>query len=163
TSPPFMTKRTRSSSVMSAIGSPATATRSANFPGSTAPTLSCHPSISAVLVVTERRTSSGGIPTLCSAGKIVALAWPRVLPGWEPAHARAHRDLHPRRQGAPDPLRSALLAVPLIAGATFGSEGRSEREALVDLRPETAVPGRRQAEEDALVAHLPELLVGGVV
>src|SRR5262249_58612748 len=83
--------------------------------------------------------------------------------GRDPAHVGAPRDLPPRRQGAPDPLRSALLAVPLIAGATFGSEGRSEREALVDLRPETAVPGRRQAEEDALVAHLPELLVGGVV
>jgi len=37
--PPFITNRTRSSSPMSASGSPATATRSANLPGST----STHP------------------------------------------------------------------------------------------------------------------------
>ena len=41
--PPFMTNFTRSSSVISAIGSPATATRSANLPASTEPTRSCHP------------------------------------------------------------------------------------------------------------------------
>jgi hypothetical protein len=38
TSPFFITNRTRSSSVMSATGSPETAMRSANLPGSMAPT-----------------------------------------------------------------------------------------------------------------------------
>src|SRR5580704_14322688 len=79
--PFFITNRTRSSSVMSAIGSPLRATRSANFPGSTAPTRSCQPNNSAALVVTARRISSGGIPASCKWGNIVAEAWPRVFPG----------------------------------------------------------------------------------
>lgn len=53
--PSFITNRTRSSSVISAIGFPATATRSTNFPGSTEPMRSYQPSISAVLTAIAPR------------------------------------------------------------------------------------------------------------
>src|SRR5947207_2956157 len=62
TRPSFITNRIRSSSLMSAIGSPATAIRSANFPGSIDPIRSCQPNISAALVVMARMTSGAGIP-----------------------------------------------------------------------------------------------------
>src|SRR5262249_50519082 len=81
TSPSFITKRTRSSALMSASGSPATATRSASLPGSMAPIRSCQPSICAALIVTARTTSIGDIPAACSDANIIALAWPRVFPG----------------------------------------------------------------------------------
>src|SRR5215207_2515587 len=53
TTPPFMTKVTRSSRVISASGSPSTAIRSANSPGATAPTWSDQPSRSAALLVAD--------------------------------------------------------------------------------------------------------------
>src|SRR6267378_6129157 len=43
TCPPFITDLTRSSSVMSVVGSPDTATTSANLPASREPMRSCHP------------------------------------------------------------------------------------------------------------------------
>src|SRR5581483_8296685 len=50
TTPAFITKRTRWSSVMSRSGSPATATRSADIPGATAPSSGCPRSSAARLV-----------------------------------------------------------------------------------------------------------------
>jgi hypothetical protein len=47
---------------MSVTGSPVTATKSANFPGSMAPILSCQPSISAALVVTGIGNGTSGTP-----------------------------------------------------------------------------------------------------
>src|SRR5438105_12505974 len=79
--PSFITNRTRSISVMSAIGSPLTATRSANFPGSIAPMRSCQPNISAALVVMARITSREGIPALCKVGNLDIDASPRVFRG----------------------------------------------------------------------------------
>src|SRR5262249_10311493 len=60
--PPFITKPTRSSSVMSRNGSPATATRSASLPGSIVPTRSLHPRISAAVFVAEVMAAIGAWP-----------------------------------------------------------------------------------------------------
>jgi len=55
--PPFITNLTRCSTVMSAMGSPCTAIKSANFPTSTAPTSSGQPIRSAAEVVAARIAS----------------------------------------------------------------------------------------------------------
>ena len=57
-----MTKRTRSISVMSFSGSPATATRSANLPFSIDPTRSDQPMISAFRLVAETIADMGVAP-----------------------------------------------------------------------------------------------------
>src|SRR5205823_7308929 len=61
TRPPFITKGTSSSSAMSSVGSPGTATRSANEPGTIEPTRS-HPRRSAAATVALRIASIGVIP-----------------------------------------------------------------------------------------------------
>src|SRR3954469_4044352 len=62
TSPPFITKGTDSSTVMSRVGSPATAIASAQRPAHSVPTLSCQPTISAATAVAERIACIGVIP-----------------------------------------------------------------------------------------------------
>src|SRR5262249_50286627 len=62
--PPFITKRTRLISVMSASGSPETAIRSAYLPFSTAPTRSCQPIRSAATEVADCKVFTGSIPHL---------------------------------------------------------------------------------------------------
>src|SRR6266481_5094883 len=62
TCPPFITNLTRSSSVMSVVGSPDTATTSANLPASREPMRSCHPMSCAAPVVAARIAWTGVIP-----------------------------------------------------------------------------------------------------
>src|SRR5713226_879930 len=62
TCPPFITNFTRSSSVMSVVGSPDTATTSANLPASREPMRSCHPISCAAPVVAARMAWTGVIP-----------------------------------------------------------------------------------------------------
>ena len=68
--PPFITNFTRCSSVMSANGSPATAITSANLPGSSEPTRSLTPMISALTTVPACNARAGvSPPRLTSASK----------------------------------------------------------------------------------------------
>ena len=79
TSPPFITNRTRCSSVTSASGSPERAIRSAYLPGSSVPTCSWSPSSSAAREVAARIASMGGSPARWSATTSQALRpWPRA-------------------------------------------------------------------------------------
>src|SRR5437660_9507274 len=63
TNPPFITHFTLSSTTpISAVGSPSTATRSAKYPGATAPSSFALPNNSAALLVAVFNASSGVIP-----------------------------------------------------------------------------------------------------
>src|SRR6266478_4852791 len=62
TCPPFITNLTRSSSVMSEVGSPDTATTSANLPASREPIRSCHPMSWAAPVVAASIVWTGVMP-----------------------------------------------------------------------------------------------------
>jgi hypothetical protein len=110
--PPFITNRTRSSSLMTAIGSPATATRSANFPDSIAPMRSCQPNISAALIVTARITSNGGIPASRKLTNVATLAGQSIFTvGRSDSHESSVPHLHvgilqwQSFLGLPDPKR----------------------------------------------------------
>jgi eukaryotic-like serine/threonine-protein kinase len=62
TTPPFITNRTRSTAVMSASGSPGTATRSASFPASTVPSRSLQPRMAALREVAATSAAMGASP-----------------------------------------------------------------------------------------------------
>src|SRR3984893_6927506 len=76
TCPPFITNFTRSSSVMSVVGSPDTATTSANLPASREPMRCCHPLSCAAPVVAASIVWTGVIPNFTMySNSFVWLPW----------------------------------------------------------------------------------------
>src|SRR5437868_5305573 len=81
----------------------------------------------------------------------------------KPAHVRSRSKLHARLQHSLDEV--LVLFIPTCTGADSGraSLSRQHYGRLHDLQEKAAISGWRKVEENAFVAHLPQLLVARVI
>ena len=117
--PSFMTKKTRSVAVISAVGSPGMAMTSAIFPGSRVPTLAAIPSNSALTEVADLRASTGDIPSPVIRANSLAL-----IPWGETAESVPKPIRTPSRtavRNISERAASAALALAAISGGYFSS------------------------------------------
>src|SRR5437762_910757 len=158
TSPFFITNRTRSSSVMSAIGSPVTATRSANFPASTAPMRSCQPNISAALHDRANHIERP-YPGVVQRREHRRARLAASLSRNEPTHVGSGGKFHSGFQHALNQVVVSLPAFFVGISQLRSKSWRDDNGRLKGFGNATAIKSRREVKEDSLIAHCLELLI----